>query len=285
MKSSTAKIQLKAGPATELSYQRNYLFFFSSLSSVPSGQSETTELLNMKSKQESCRYFREISSAEWRGDPLTRELLSVSPKVQWREVLSQDFAFCPKRKGKLLACYRIVPPPWGWKPLRSTALRNTGWLPALEDLWVHFYRNDLYALRRALCLQCWKKPGVGLQREELCREVASLRNTRSTAATAENFCRKGWCGSPASSLGFVPVAPNATVWFCKASNLISVKVALMCIQAVHTLLKSTSLKCFLVMVYILLRMNHRCFVVRGFFPLNPISYMVGEHAVVWITSV
>lgn len=121
---------------------------------------------------------------------------------------------------------------------------------------------------------------VGLQKEELCREAASLRNSRSTTATAENFWRKGWCGSPASSLGFVPVAQNATVRFRKDSNLISVKVVLMCIQAVHTLLKSTSLKCFLVMVYILLRMNHRCFVVWGFFPLNPISYMVGEHAVV-----
>lgn len=76
------------------------------------------------------------------------------------------------------------------------------------------------------------------------------------------------------------MAQNATVQFCKVSNLISVKVVLMCIQAVHTLLKSTSLKCFLIMVYIVLRMNHRCFVFWGFFPLNPITYMVGEHAVV-----
>lgn len=66
------------------------------------------------------------------------------------------------------------------------------------------------------------------------------------------------------------MAQNATVRFCKASNLISVEVVLMCIQAVHTWLKSTSLKCFLVMVYLLLRTSHRCFVVWGFFsPLIP----------------
>lgn len=145
---------------------------------------------------------------------------------------------------------------------------------------MHFYHNGLYALRRTLLPSGleetwgWPLEGGALQ------EPASLRSTRSTTGTVENLCRKEWCHSPASSLGFVLVAQNATVQFCKVSNLITVKVVLMCIQAVHTLLKSTSLKCFLIMVYILFIMNYRCFVVWVFFPLNPISYMVGEHAVV-----
>lgn len=230
---STAKIKLKAGPDTELSYWRNDLFFYSSLSSVPSGESEITETRNIKSKQQSFRYFREISSVEWRRDPLTRELVSVSPKVQWSAVTSLFlllYTCLLAPKGKAISWQgtgdSLLPEDeslWDQQPSEAE-----WWLPAVEDLWVHFYHKDLNALRR-------KKSGVGLQREELCREAASLRNTRSTTATAENFCRKGWCGSPTSSLGFVPVAQNATVQFCKASNLISVKVLLMYIPSrAHT---------------------------------------------------
>lgn len=137
------------------------------------------------------------------------------------------------------------------------------WLPALEDLWEHFYHNGLYTVRRTLpsvLEEPWGWPSEG----------GALQGSSQPEEHQKHYCyclellQEGMVWF--SSLGFVPAAQNATVRFCKASNLISVKVVLMCIQAVHTLLKSTSLKCFLVMVYILLRMNHRGFVVWGFFP-------------------
>lgn len=61
----TAKVRLKAGSATGLSYWRNDLVFLSSLSLLPYGESETTEY-NVKLEQQSFWCFREIFPMEWR---------------------------------------------------------------------------------------------------------------------------------------------------------------------------------------------------------------------------
>ena len=74
MKSTTAKVKLKAGPATGFPYVRNNFVSLSSLSPLLYGESETTKC-NIKLKQQSSRHFREIFPMERRGDPLVRELL------------------------------------------------------------------------------------------------------------------------------------------------------------------------------------------------------------------
>lgn len=162
---STAKIKLKAGPDTEL--LKNDLFFFFSLSSVPSDSLKLPR--HIISKQQSCRWFREISSVEWRGDPLTRELVSVSPEVQWSAVTSLFLLLYPcllAQRGKVISWhatgYSLLPEDeslWDQQPSEAQ-----WWLPALEDLWVHFYHKDLNALRRTLpsaLEEIWGWPSEG----------------------------------------------------------------------------------------------------------------------------
>lgn len=193
----TAKVRLKVGPATGLSYWRNDLVFLSSLSLLPYGESETTEY-KVKLEQQSFWCFREIFHMEWKpsfkGAFLTVPGSAVKRSAITSLHLSLPSCMLPEKERWSLswhaaACRLPTEDQSPWDHLPSEAQR---WLPAHQYLWVS-YKNCLYASKRTLCLQWLKKPVAGFQ-----REAASLKETRVLVAIAEPFCKKWWCGSPAS---------------------------------------------------------------------------------------
>lgn len=156
--------------------------------------------------------------------------------------------------------------PWGQLP-SATAMAAHTWVPVSA-----FYLNGSYALKRTLCLRCQKKLWLAFKRKSSAGKQLAWRRPEALVAIAEHFWRKGWCGSPASC----GICASGMDCYCFRSTKSQIscqwKLRWCVSKAVRTLLKPTSLKCFLVVVYVFFRMNHRWFwcgclgfVLLGFF--------------------